>query len=63
MSPGQSLVAVRGERGYKAMVFMSRRTGISITETKPQLVFHKQGDKLVLKEVWTNTPSARYSDK
>ncbi len=63
MSPGQSLVAVRGERGHKAMVFMSRRTGTSITETKPRLVFHKQGEKLVLKEVWTNTPPAKYSDK
>jgi hypothetical protein len=54
---GQSMISVRGANGHKVMGFMSRRDGNSITETKPQLIFHKQGNQFVLKEVWTNTPA------
>jgi len=61
--PGQPLVAVRGTNGRKAMGFTSRRVGNSISETKPQLIFRKQGNQLVRREVWMNTPPANSDAK
>lgn len=56
MNAGQSLVQIRGAKGHKAMTFLSREVGVADPEIKPRLVFHRQGENLVLKEIRTDAP-------